>query len=541
MSAVARWTVVMLLHAAGAAQAQAPADGDSPLLVKLYPDQAVLRAERDTLLWLYLEDLDDTRPALTATLVVPEGVELADGDARTIPFASWEQRPVFIGGRHRVKDKVELHPATRVSWRVRGARPLEGVIKVKVSGDGISVTETLAVTFTEPLAIKKAEYVPEPCPADSERYMGMIYCPLWKPGDHYGWHMLERSRPWRKPALGWYDESLPEVTDWEIKWNVEHGVDFLLYCWYRAYGNEGKSVEQNLSHGIHDGLFHARYQDRIKFCIMWTNTEYSGAAGLDDIMSNLLPFWIETYFKRSNYLVIDNKPVLPIYDMRRLIKDLGDEQAVREALDTMRAACVAEGFDGLWITAESRHWWPDYLETMAACGFDASFAYCWNNVPDGASEEEAHDTILSNHRKRMEWNLLPDIPTVSAMWDPSLWEQYVNPDRKSSHYHMSPEGFRRVCEDVKALTDALPESSLARRMILVDNWNEWGEGHYLAPCREHGFAYLDVLRDVFTGAPEAHTDLIPEDVGLGPYEGAYRTWVEERQDAAAQPVHGGGD
>jgi hypothetical protein len=508
------------------------------LAAKLYWDHSVLRAEQEEILWLYLEDLGDVRPALSVKLKTPTGVELLEDAEREIPASAWEKEPVYVGKR---PSAMEPHPATRISWRLRSSQPLRGVVEVTVAGDGLAASDTLTAVFRKTLAPVQTDYVPEPIVADSERHVGMIYCPLWKPGDHYGWHMMERSMPWRKPALGWYDESLPEVTDWEIKWMLEHGVDFIFYCWYRAYGNEGKPVEQLFSHGIHDGLFNARYGDRIKFCIMWTNTDYSGIASREDLMDNLLPFWIETYFKRPNYLLIDNKPVLPVYDIRRLIKDLGSEAAVKETLDLMREACVKEGFDGLWITGESRHWWPDYLKTMAACGFDASFAYVWNNVPDGASDKEAHDTILSNHQKRIEWNLLPDIPTVSAMWDPSLWEQYAQPGQSSAHYHMSPEGFRRVCEDVKSLTDKLPEKSLARRMILVDNWNEWGEGHYLAPCREHGFDYLDVLREVFTNAPQEHTDLIPEDFGLGPYEAAYDAWVDgmrttSEQESAPQPT-----
>ena len=499
---------------------------------RLYWERSLLRAGQDEVLWLYVEDLDDARPPFTVKLETPADVVVLDGNTRQVAATAWERKPVYIGGRRKTPCVMEPHSTVRVSWRLQSPRVTEETIQVVLTGEGIAASCSLQAVFREAPPDAKADYVPEPKPVDSERYVGMIYCPLWKPGDHYGWHMMERSMPWRKPALGWYDESLPEVTDWEIKWNLEHGVDFLFYCWYRAYGNEGKPVEQMLSHAIHDGLFKARYRDRIKFCIMWTNTHYSGIASLDDLMENLLPFWMENYFKRSNYLIIDNKPLLAVYDIRRLIKDLGDEAAVKDALNNMREACVSEGFDGLWITGESRHWWPDYLEIMAACGFDASFAYVWNNVPDGASEEVARDTILSNQRKRIEWDLLPDIPTVSAMWDPSLWEQYVH-NKKSAHYHMGPESFRRLCEEVKALTDALPKESLARRVILVDNWNEWGEGHYLAPCREHGFEYLDVLRDVFTNAPRTHTDLIPEDVGLGPYETAYEAWIGEvKQDAA---------
>jgi len=68
-------------------------------------------------------------------------------------------------------------------------------------------------------------------------------------------------------------------------------------------------------------------------------------------------------------------------------------------------------------------------------------------------------------------------------------------------------------------------------MLLLDNWNEWGEGHYIAPYREYGFGYLDAVRKVCTSAPEPHEDLIPEDIGMGPYDTAYVTQAEAEKAA----------
>ncbi len=56
------------------------------------------------------------------------------------------------------------------------------------------------------------------------------------------------------------------------------------------------------------------------------------------------------------------------------------------------------------------------------------------------------------------------------------------------------------------------------RKLLLDNWNEWSEGHYIAPHRQYGFGYLDAVRRVFSSAPDKHADLVPLDIGLGPYE-----------------------
>ena len=68
----------------------------------------------------------------------------------------------------------------------------------------------------------------------------------------------------------------------------------------------------------------------------------------------------------------------------------------------------------------------------------------------------------------------------------------------------------------------MPQQSLSSKLLLLDNWNEWSEGHYLAPHREYGFGYLDAVRKVFSDAPEEHVDLIPEDIGFGPYDAAYK-------------------
>ena len=47
-------------------------------------------------------------------------------------------------------------------------------------------------------------------------------------------------------------------------------------------------------------------------------------------------------------------------------------------------------------------------------------------------------------------------------------------------------------------------------------------GHYIAPHEEHGFGYLDAVREVLTHAPKEHADLRPEDAGLGPCNSLFR-------------------
>jgi hypothetical protein len=189
-----------------------------------------------------------------------------------------------------------------------------------------------------------------PTPGNTGRYLvGAIMCPLWRGGA--AWKAIA-PYPDRKPLLSWYDEGDPEVTDWEIKWVLEHGVSFFMPCWYREKGNFGqRPVRAFNEHWLKDGLPNSRYGNQFKFALLWENANAAAAsvASEDDLLNNLLPYWIHTFFSKSNYLVIEGKPVLAIYAPNRLVKELGGEAKAAAALERMRAACRRAGFRGLTL------------------------------------------------------------------------------------------------------------------------------------------------------------------------------------------------
>lgn len=500
---------------------------------RIYWDRTLQRVGQPEQLFLRVERPIDAEPwTVTAELVAPDGVAVQGEVVQQSDV--WTQPRVLTtvgvgGGAARLVDGPIAY--CELAWTVQADHAVDAPMVAKYTLPEGSAEAVLDTDFLPRPEVGPQPYVPEPAPVRGKHHVGGIYFPGWSPGAHYGWSILD-AYPERRPALGYYDESLPEVMDWQIKWAVEHGMTFFMFCWYRAHGTEGQPISQHLDHAIHEGFFNARYASEMQFAIMWENGNLAGVSDRDDLERNLFPYWMETYFKHPSYLVIDNKPVLYIYDMNRFIKDLGSEAAVKDATDWMRAAAIEAGFDGLHLIAEYRGDDLGVVERIKACGIDYTFAYCFHTVPENAEEDLAVETLRDTHARRFgRGEILPDVPTIAVGWAPEPWETYVNYHR-SPHWWLQPEGYARQARNLRALMDAQPADSLSSRVVMLDNLNEWGEGHYILPHREYGFGYLEAIREVFTDAPEAHVDILPEEVGLGPYDAPHKAWFAEMYERA---------
>jgi hypothetical protein len=470
-------------------------DGVRITIREFQPDKPLSRARRLAPVTAVVVNDGASDGEATVRLTVPAGVRVVEGAiARALRLGSNDgEMPV--------------------TWTLEADAACEADLRVDVESVGVpTASRTLRMRFEAPAEMRKLPYIPDPVPAPTEILVGAHHCPLWESDQANLWRNVLK-HPERTPALGFYSQDNPEVSDWETKWAVEHGISFFVYCWYRD--GQGGPVKMRFGSAIHDALFKSRFADRMKFTIMWEN-QSRGTAGVsdeNDLMANLLPFWMENYFKNPGYLKVDNKPVLFIYRPEFLVDDLGGGTNVVRAFDRMRQACRQAGFDGLHILGEYRGLDARHLSKMKALGLDYSFAYCWP-VPGSPPPAKAVETQMGYIRKTQELGVLPQVVTVSQAW--SGWRD------EGSIWKIPPAEFEGLLRQAKDFIGTLPKQELGSRMLLLDNWNEWGEGHYLAPYREFGFGYLDAVRRVFSSVPEAHEDLIPEDIGLGPYDAAIR-------------------
>ena len=253
-----------------------------PRIVEFIGNQPVTRVGRSFEVLAVISNPAKIAINVMVTLKLPEGIRL-EGMA--------------VGS-------VKLSPDEKVTlrWTLFGDKPQYTEVLLEVSNKlDILAASRLPVRFLPKMDKSKVTYIPDPQPLkkNSELLVGAHNCPLWEADSYDRWSQILK-HPERTPALGFYAQENPEVADWETKWAAEHGVDFFIYCWYRT--EQGGPVKQMLGSALHKALFNSRFQNHIKFTIMWEN-QTKGKAGVsneNDLMNNLLPFWITNYFKRTN-------------------------------------------------------------------------------------------------------------------------------------------------------------------------------------------------------------------------------------------------
>lgn len=386
--------------------------------------------------------------------------------------------------------------------------------------------------------IKFNSYIPEPQPAESDRIVAAHYYAAWKKGAagvHEGFNDLAEVFPDRTPLMGYYDEENPEVCDWEIKWAVEHGINCFIYCWYRKPENVGKPVTVNdlrCGHGIHEALFHAKYQNYMKFAIMFEVSPRWGATDEKDMLENLMPFWMETYFKRGNYLVIDNKPVVFMFHQTRLASCFDSAESQRRTFDACREYARKFGFDGLTFAVCRVSIDQETHDELMDRGYDFRFGYTagYNSPYDFYPDEE--DIIKEQCNlflKNLETDPSAFVPTASCFQDATprftkRWNDLGYQFReKTNIWYLSPEKFKEVLKRMKEISDALPENAWARKIIMIDNWNEWDEGHFVAPSHKFGYKYLQAIREALTSCNNLPDYVTPQDQGFGGYNKSWKT------------------
>ncbi|NDK12032.1 MAG: hypothetical protein GW911_08275 [Armatimonadetes bacterium] len=414
-----------------------------------------------------------------------------------------------------VKPLADLLPGEHQSaeWVVRGElRAAEAPLTVRVVAAGAKpvVASTRPFVTIGDGALGDGQGVPTPRPAAGKVLVGTYYFPVTLDWDRSDWGV--RHVDYLNPLLGYYDEALPEVADWHIKWAAEHGIDFFAFDWY--YNDGSKYIQDALE----KGFLKARHRSQMKFCINWCN---EGQCTWDrplnfstESLCGFMTYLCEHYFTPPEYLRVDGRPVVMIIRPDPIIEWHGGPDGSRRALDAMREVARKHGPPDLYLMCIGL---ADRSRLYKRAGYDAITAYAlgWadaSRYPNGDCE---YEDLVPEH-ERLSAKALENAQAGGLAYMPPVWTGWDDYARARDRCHRTRNNtaarFRALCEIGKRYVD--PKLN----MLIIEAWNEWGEGGFLEPSKERSFSFLDAVRDVFTSARGLHQDTVPTPAQVASYD-----------------------
>ena len=344
------------------------------------------------------------------------------------------------------------------------------------------------------------DYCPVPKPINDDGYDVILnVCSLWREGTHGGWGAVS-GLPDVEPALGYYDDGLPEVADWEIKFMVENGIDIEHFCWFAPADNQTEPIKRSgLGFALHDGYFNAKYSDLMKFTFMWENSKVN-TTNLEDFKKYIWSYWMDYYFLDDRFYTTENKLVFTVWSWQNFKEAFGGtNEGANEAVAFMNEDAKAHGFDGILLFfADGSAADPSSFTAMANLGASGAYAYHWGQAGNNAEE------TIYRLKGNSSYDKLYIVPAVSVGFNDIGWSNIRKP-------LISTDDHKKVLEFIK--NDYLPQQTgWKSNMLMVSTWNEYGEGTYVMPCKGlHGFGYLENVAEVISGVTDHAANVYPTD------------------------------
>jgi hypothetical protein len=224
--------------------------------------------------------------------------------------------------------------------------------------------------------------------------------------------------------------------------------------------------------------------------------------------------WV-SYMTDPDYVQVNREPVFFVINVGSMRQVWGSSAAVITALGQLRAAAQGQGLPGVYVVggfgapdgSMGQHSLGDGFSIAQSDGYDAIAFYGYPFAPPPVNGVLPFSTLSdAGHWMWNEATLsspLPYIPTAMSGWDPRPWNEVEPISGDLMWYSRTPQDVATFVQDAIAWTAAnpqlRPEAAPTPPLVLIEAWNEFGEGSHIIPTAGDGTTYGDALAAMLLG------------------------------------------
>lgn len=308
---------------------------------------------------------------------------------------------------------------------------------------------------------------------------------------HYQPHIPE--------LLGYYDLRNGEIMEEQCRLAMNYGI--YGFCFYYYYFSGETQLELPLINFTHNSNI------QFPFCLCWANENWTRKwdGKKQEIlleqtydrkyMKNFI-VKVTKYFLKDNYIRINNRPVLIIYNAKAI-------NNLEFCLDYWRNYCIQNGFGNVFLICAKTF---GLSEPQIINMFDACVEFPPHDIH---SKPRIDHSKLTNpdfcgsiyHIIDYLREIPEDVPYRIFRCAFPSWDNTARVGKRGKIFaDASPDTFEVWLQ--KIINDTIKNNSPKTRYFFINAWNEWGEGAHLEPDRKYGYAYLEcLLKSIERGLP----------------------------------------
>jgi hypothetical protein len=227
-----------------------------------------------------------------------------------------------------------------------------------------------------------------------------------------------------------------------------------------------------------------------------------GEVTLKNMTIESIEYFSQNYFNHPQYLKIDGKPVVILYQAFVHHNIFGFD-SLKEVVDDIRNTADASGYEIYLVgdVMEYVHddWWlPEILERVAL--FDAITSYV---ILDAGTSSNFSERVLSPYEEMVGGyqNISTFFNNLSSSLDVDFIPPVTVGFNNSYVYNIGKDDYLVDRTDPSpALFGEMLENALefvsSPGMIVIEAWNEYHEGTVLEPTLEHNYSYLEQVKNI---------------------------------------------